>query len=117
MPYLFKVYLRYPWVVIPFIVSGLIQASMWWYVVRHIGPTENQVFLHYNVILGIDLAGSWQELYYIPATGTALLLINFVAALLLFRTERIVAGIIAVTTAIWSILLFVGLYIIVGLNI
>ena len=72
-----KLYLRDYWVGPVFLGSVLAQIVMWWYLLVNIHPTVEQIFLHYNSVFGIDLIGNWWQIFYLPAGGLLILVINF----------------------------------------
>lgn len=116
MFYLLKIFLRDRWITVPLAASVVLQAILWWYVVVAITPTTSQVFLHYNIIFGIDRAGTWYELYYLLAGTLVFFFFNCAAAVALYARERVLARMVCVITPVWLAALAAGLYVIVGLN-
>jgi hypothetical protein len=90
---------------------------VWWYVLSYIHPTEAQIFLHYNIIFGVDLAGSWQKMYVLPGVGTLIVLCNYMVAFFFYRHDKTLARILSVLTLPVGIFLAYSIFLIVGLNI
>ncbi len=61
----------------PWSVSLLINIISWAVVYFKIRPDSQTVPLHYNLFYGIDIAGSGYMIYFITATGLAILAVNF----------------------------------------
>lgn len=112
-----KLYLRDWWITGSLLVAVFLQIFMWWYLIANIHPTSEQFFLHYNIIFGIDLLGSWWRIFYLPAGGLLLLLVNLVASWLIYGSEKLLSRVLAITTAFLHIGLLLALWLIVGLNI
>lgn len=102
---------------VPLAGSVILQAIMWWYVAARISPTSEQIFLHYNIIFGIDLVGEWWKMFYLPASGAGILLVNYLLSYFLYGSDRLLARLISFLTVFIEILLLVGIVLIVRLNI
>ena len=112
-----KLYIRDQWVFVPFLVSAVLQAVMWWYITSKVPPTNEQIFLHYNVMFGIDLVGDWWKIFFGPIAGVAVLLINYFLSFTLYSSNKFLARLLSVFTPCFQALLLIGVVIIVRLNI
>ncbi|OGH68621.1 MAG: hypothetical protein A2754_01885 [Candidatus Magasanikbacteria bacterium RIFCSPHIGHO2_01_FULL_47_8] len=112
-----KLYLRDWWVAVPLVVSAALQVVMWWYITSKISPTNEQIFLHYNIMFGIDLVGEWWKIFFAPIAGVAVLLINYFLSFSLYGSNKFLARLLSVFTICFQALLLVGVVIIVRLNI
>ncbi|HVY68111.1 MAG TPA: hypothetical protein VHA30_04435 [Patescibacteria group bacterium] len=43
-----------------------------------IHPSSATLALHFNVLSGVDIYGSGKEMYYVPATGFLIIVVNFI---------------------------------------
>jgi len=112
-----KLFLRDWWISVPlFVVLGL-QIFMWWYLLANFNASMEQIFLHYNIIFGVDLVGNWWQIFYIPAGGIFAFLINYFFSWLAYSADRLLARFLAVWTAIFMVFLTVAVWVISGLNI
>ena len=111
-----RLYIRDPWIAIPGILIVLNQIAIWWFVVAHIRPTQDQFFLHYNSLFGVDLVGEWWKLYSIPIVATGLCIFNSILAFFLHNSERLLSRFLLVFSIFFSIALSLAMYFIVGLN-
>jgi hypothetical protein len=50
--------------------------SIWIWLALNIHPQEDSVFLHYNVLFGVDLTGPWYMVFSVPTLGLFLIFIN-----------------------------------------
>lgn len=90
------------------VIIVLLNALNWGLIAYFIRPTDYPIVLHYNAHFGIDLIGSWQQVYLIPALGSFLGIFNYTIAWILFNKEEKVISNIALLAAI---ILQVGLII------
>ncbi len=117
MLYALKVYFKDIFIWLPLGLLVLMFGFLWWYVVSRISPTDNQIFLHYNIIFGIDLAGSWKKMYYLPGIATAIVIVNYTVSFFLYRSDKVLAHIVSVLTLPIQIFIAYAIVLIVGLNI
>lgn len=72
--------------------------------------------LHYTILFQIDRLGSFGALYIIPGIGLAIIVVNFVAAWLLYGYDTILAKLITVSTVVLQVLLLTAVSVLVFLN-
>lgn len=72
--------------------------------------------LHYNIYLGIDAFGPWYSIFFLPALGAALLIVNILFEALFFRREHVLSKFFAYATVFSEIVLLVAMILIVLLN-
>ncbi|HLD60858.1 MAG TPA: hypothetical protein VJA27_01865 [Patescibacteria group bacterium] len=119
MPYAFKLYNRDYWIVFPFLMSVVLAAVGFTYIAMRLGPTTDQVFLHYNIIFGIDLSvegTAWWKMYLFPGIGALLVAVNYLLAWLLYARDQLLARLLAVATPLFEIFLTIGIFLITSLN-
>ncbi len=97
-------------------LSSAIQAVSWWYVASKIRPTEDSLFLHYNIIFSIDLIGEWWKVYTPSFVGLVLLLINLFVGWLLYGNYRVMSRVLLVFMVLIEAALLVGQVLLVNLN-
>lgn len=111
-----RLYIRDPWVALPGALVIISQVVSWWFVVVHIHATQDQFFLHYNSLFGVDLVGEWWKMYAIPLVATGLCLLNIGLGFILHNTERLLSRFLLVFSVFFSVALSLVLFFIVGLN-
>lgn len=98
-------------------LSFVANLGIWFWLFWHIQPQESPVFLHYNILFGVDLIGEWWKIVYIPLTGLIILILNSVIGWLIYHKDKFIAYVLNTTTVICHIFLAVSAYLIVFLNI
>ncbi len=117
MFYSLKLYFRDPWVSAPLLGSILIQIFLWWYLIANIHPEAGQIFLHYNIIFGVDLVGSWWKIYLIPLAGVAVALLNYFFSLMFYSVDKFLARLMSGWVLFFHLFLLIGIILLVRLNI
>ncbi len=72
--------------------------------------------LHYNIYLGIDRFGAWKEIFWLPAVGAFLFILNLFLQAWVFRREKFFATLFAFSTVVIEMILFLAMSLIVLLN-
>lgn len=112
-----KLYLKDRFVYLPLLLSlGLILAMVA-YSLKVKDPAGEALFLHYNIVFGVDLIGVRWELFIPVIIASALLLINAVVAWLLYNESRLLARFILGFLVVIQVAIFTGQFLIVNLNI
>ncbi len=116
MFYLLKVFIKDPWVYLPLTVSIVAEFFMWIYIFAKLGFKSDILFLHYNVIFGIDLVGEWWRILFLPLVGLLILVINYLAAIYCYNKDKIVSRFLTVFVSVFEIFLAVAVYFTVDIN-
>lgn len=119
MPYAFKLYNRDYWILIPFLVSLALAVANFGYTALRVGPTTDQIFLHYNIIFGIDLSvegTSWWKVFMYPSVGWLMVSVNYLLSWLFYAKDQLLARLFACATAVFEIFLTIGIFLILSLN-
>jgi hypothetical protein len=69
--------------------------------------------LHYNVYLGVDRFGPVRDLFFIPAIGLGLLLINLSVQTIFSKREKLLARFFSIVTPILQFVLLIAMGLIV----
>ncbi|MCX6780047.1 MAG: hypothetical protein NT034_02600 [Candidatus Magasanikbacteria bacterium] len=112
-----RVYWKDKWIWIPAVVTLLFQAIMLIYGAMYVRATSDSVFLHYNVVFGVDLIGEWWKVLYIPMSAFAILVANFGLSWWVYGEDKILSRFLTCIAAFLSVCLSVAFYLSVGLNI
>ncbi len=117
MFYPLKLYFRDRVVIVSCAFAVAAQFFVWWHILANIKRGPEQVFLHYNTIFGVDLAGEWWKLLFMPAVGLAILVLNSLGALLIYSRDSSLAKLLNIMTAVLHIFLLIAVVLVVRLNI
>jgi len=117
MLYLAKIYLKNLWIKLFISISLLLNIFHFWYLFAHLDFSQENYFLHYNVIFGVDLVGAWTKLLILPISGFLVILVNFLLALYFFNKDKFLSFILAITALFFEVFLSIGLILIMRLNV
>src|SRR3989338_10640847 len=92
--YPIKLYFKYRLNLVMFILSFLINLSNWIWVVLKIRPQKDLIFLHYNILFGVDYIGPWWQIIFLPLTGLLILLLNALIGWLLYHKYPFISQIL-----------------------
>lgn len=74
------------------------------------------IALHYNAVFGVDLLGSWYQVFLLPLIGLGIFIANTLFARQLWEKEYLLSCLFAVTTIIAEVLLCIAVVFITLLN-
>lgn len=118
MFYSVKLYIRDSWIFVPLALIATAQAAIWWLLISGVHPdSSGQIFLHYNIIFGIDLVGDWWNMYFLPAAGLLVVLANFFLSLVFYAQDRFLARLVSVWTVFFHAFLLAAVIFLVRLNV
>jgi hypothetical protein len=103
-------------ILILFLVGLFFNLVLYLSLVLGIVRGSEPVVLHYSVYFGIDLIGPWPQLYFMPAVGTLLFLVNLTLALFFYKKEKVASYLFSGATAVLEALLLVGGILLVWIN-
>lgn len=93
------------WLLILTLIANL---TNWLILKLLIQPVDFPIILHYNVYFGVDLKGSYWQVFSIPLIGLFLFLINIALAVYVYkRGERIASYLLLMATLMMQINLIV----------
>lgn len=94
-------------------INALAWFLLWW----KIPFTTSPVYLHYNIYFGIDLTGSWWQLFWLPASGLVIIIINGLMIFKLKKIPKVMQIIIMVATLVMQVMTLLSAVLVVLLNI
>ncbi len=112
-----KVYWKDRFIWMPAVFLLFFQLIMWVYAAFYVHPTADQIFLHYNVVFGVDLIGEWWKILAVPFGGFLIFLLNFSLSWYCYSKDKILARFLTVVAATLNLFLVIAFYLVVGLNI
>lgn len=111
-----KLFFRDLWISVPLIGVLLIQIFLWWDLVANIRPDVGQVFLHYNIIFGVDLVGDWWQIFYMPLAGIMVIMVNFLFSSLSYSFDKFLARLLSFWVLFFHLFLMASIIFLVKLN-
>jgi len=112
----FKFYLSDRLVKINLFFCFSINAVIWLILTSQIKNLTDSVILHYNVYFGIDLLGSWYQLFWLPAIGVAIIFTNFLFASLFLHKERILSYFLVFGSSLAQVIILLASLSIIFIN-
>ena len=103
--YPIKMYVKYraSWTLI--LLAAIINFATWVWIVWQIRPQTEPIFLHYNILFGVDFIGAWWKVYSIPLTGLVILIANFLIGWILFNKDKFVSLVVNAVSVLCQIFL------------
>jgi len=115
--YPIKLYLKNLFNLITLILSLAINILSWLWLIFQIKPQQEDIFLHYNILFGVDYLGSWWKVFYLPIFGLLILITNNLIGWLLFGKDKFIAQILNAVNLFCQIFIFLAVALLVFLNV
>jgi hypothetical protein len=116
--YPMRVYVKYLPNAVLTVVGFLLNLAAWIWPLWQLRVTSGeQIFLHYNILYGVDYVGEWWRVLYLPSTGLLILLTNFIMGWFLFHKDKFAAYSLNAVSVICQIFLLIAVALLVFLNI
>jgi len=101
-----------------FFAAGLaMNVFVWLWLWSHIPAGVNGLFLHYNILFGVDFIGSSWQMYMVPLSGLIILIINLFLGWVVYKKEHFAAQLLNFSAAFLQIFLIIEAYLLVLLNV
>lgn len=114
--YPIKLFFSQRLVIWPLIISIAVNICMWGYILIVFPPTAEIVFLHYNILFGVDLVGPWWRLLMTPILGLVILFVNLCIAWVSYQYDRLIAVVLLSSALLMQVLLLLATYQIIFFN-
>jgi len=115
--YPLKLYLRHKTIIILLGFSLALNVFSWLWLLIQIRPQKELIFLHYNILFGVDLIGQWWKVFYIPLVGLIIILANALLGWLFFNKDKFIAKFLNFVSLFCQIFLFIVSALLVFLNV
>lgn len=115
--YPIKLYLRHFPNAVLITLSFILQTVIWVWLLWNIHSGPEPIFLHYNVLFGVDYIGEWWRVLTLPLVGLGILLSNALVGWLCFHRDKFVAYLMNTVALLCQILLLVAAVLLVFLNV
>lgn len=97
--------------------SLFLNVANWGLVAFFNRPVDFPIILHYNVYFGVDVIGAWWQVYFLPAIGLIILLINAILGFLFYnQKERMVAHLLMLASFIVQIIMTIAVSTLLMIN-
>jgi len=92
-------------IIIFFIITIIINFTLWVILSQKIKPNPEPIPLHYNIYFGIDLIGLWYKIYFIPGAGFLIIFINLLLSSIIYKREKIISYFLMIAASVAQIIL------------
>lgn len=114
--YPLKLYMRHPFTAVSLGVGFFLNLVVWGWIAFQIPRGTEQIFLHYNVLFGVDTIGVWHELFVPPLGGLIIIIFNGLLGWIFFQRDKYLAHFLNATSVIVQIFLCAAAFVLVMLN-
>lgn len=94
----------------------LLNLVTWGWLGWNIRAQADPIFLHYNILFGVDFIGAWWWVFYLPLTGLVIIGVNGLIGWALFHKDKLIALLLQAVSVLSSIFLLVTAALLVFLN-
>lgn len=114
--YPLKIYLLTPIIfLLSFLNLFLIFLAFCW-IIFQIKNTGEQIFLHYNILFGVDRIGDWWQIFSLPLLAFSLFLVNAFIAWFFYSRDKIISYFLLISSLIINIFVFLASILLVFIN-
>ncbi len=112
-----KIYFRYLPNALILALNVLCNLAMWLWILIEINPKNEFLFLHYNILFGVDYVDVWWKIYYMPARGLFILIINLLLSWIVFSRDKFLSLLLNFMALLCQIFLFVAVMLLIFMNV
>jgi hypothetical protein len=98
------------------ILVGLVNLAGWLIILAYFWQVNDFIVLQYNIYFGISSLGPWPILFFLPASGLIIIMINFALSFWLYLKERLLSYFLAIAALLFQLTILVGVILIVYMN-
>lgn len=114
--YPIKLYFKNLPIFITTVAALCLNIATWIWLLIEIRPQTEPVFLHYNILFGVDYVGEWWQVLYLPISGIVIIIVNAVMGWLLFGRDKFLAQILNGISLFCQLFLLIAAALLVFLN-
>ncbi len=112
-----KLYIKHLPNLIMIPLALLINISTWAWLLLQIKPQDETIFLHYNILFGVDYIGAWWKVLYLPVLGLFIFLVNTIFGWVMFPKDKFSAQVLNFVNLVCQIFIFIAAALLVFLNV
>lgn len=73
-------------------LSGLFNVVVWLVLILAVSSEREVIILHYNVYLGVDMIGTYWQIFFVPSIGILFLAVNTALGRFLYASQERIAA-------------------------
>jgi len=109
--------MKNPTILVTLVLSLLVNIFVWFWLLWQIGPVSEPIFLHYNILFGVDYIGEWWRVLFLPLIGLIILLVNGILGWILYGKDKFLAQFLNCVSLFCQVFLLLTACILVFLNV
>jgi len=117
MLYPIKLYFKHLPHLIILPLALILNLANWVWLLIKIRPQADPIFLHYNILFGVDYVGEWWRVLLLPLAGLLIFLVNGIIAWMIFSKDKFAAELLNFTSLLCQIFLLIAGALLVFLNV
>ena len=98
-------------------VSLLLNIATWVWLLWQIKPQTEPIFLHYNILFGVDYIGEWWKVLYLPIAGLFIIFINGILGWVMFGKDKFSAELLNFVSVVCQVFILIAAALLVFLNV
>ena len=115
--YPIKLYIKHLPNLIMLPLGLLLNLASWVWLLSQIKPQTDPIFLHYNILFGVDYIGDWWKVLYLPIAGLFIYLINTILSWVLFGKDKFAAQLLNFVSIFCQVFVLIAAALLVFLNV
>jgi hypothetical protein len=97
--------------------SLILNILIWVWLFWEIRPQADSIFLHYNILFGVDYLGPWWQIALLPSAGLSILIVNAILGWVLYGRDSFAAYLLNTTATFSQIIILISSYLLINLNV
>jgi hypothetical protein len=115
--YPLKLYIKKTQNLILLCIGLVLNIASWVWLLLNIGPHLGQVFLHYNILFGVNLVGPWYAVFALPLAGLCIIILNALLGWMLYKQDEFASYLLGGVSVFVNALLLISSALLVFLNV
>lgn len=98
-------------------LAFLLNLATWFWLLLQIKPQTDPIFLHYNILFGVDYIGEWWKVLYLPIAGLFIFLVNGILGWVLFSKDKFATQLLNFMSVLCQVFILIAAALLVFLNV
>lgn len=90
--------------------TAFLNFLQWLYIYLRVKPQAEPIPLHYTITFGIDRIGPWYSAYLLPLSGTMILFLNTLVALIVLEHHRASGVFVVILSTLMQLILLAAAF-------
>jgi hypothetical protein len=115
--YPIKLYFKHLPNLILLFLGFLLNLASWIWLLWQIKPQTDPIFLHYNILFGVDSIGEWWKVFYLPVVGLFIYIVNAILGWILFGRDKFTSQLLNFVSVLCQVFILIAAALLVFLNV